>query len=726
MLARHRWITVAIAIAIAGVLVSASLAWLQRSIIDLQRQQSINEEVRRTWDAVRFEIGRAEELQDSVVAFFEAVDSVEREQFEAYAASLPPVNFQAVSFAAFVPAAGREAFERGVGAGAEPARRIWELDSGGRPIPASGREAYLPVTYVYPEASNEGELGFDLLSEPHRRRALLEAIRTGKTVRTDPIRLVQAPEQWAFLLFKPVYTRNRQTAPLDVSPPRPVGVVSVVYAFGALLEAAIRHEEIRAQRIALFDSAEPSFPVYLHYPGATARERRDLERPMSIVAALPGARSVSVVAMHHELSAVFFPDDGAASWWKEINATILATLLVGLLLTAALVWHHDRDYRMALRLKRATDEGRLLKEEAEKASSAKSRVLAAASHDLRQPIQAAALFIDGLKHSQLDPRQQRAVDYLDQSVRSVRDLLDDLLDLAKLDAGAVAPRLTSFEIGKLFERIEAEFATQALAKGLRVRFRHPQPDILVCGDFHLVVTILRNLVSNAVRYTRRGGLLVGARRRAGEAVLQVWDTGIGIHDDHLGFIYDDFYQVDNPQRDRSKGIGLGLPIARRAADVLGCRLSCRSRVGRGTLFEFVLPFAREAIEEPPLLAARALPAPVGRRFVVIEDDPLVAESLVMSLEGDGHSVSLYGSAEEALADEGVAGADGYVSDYWLPGEMDGIAFLDAVRARAGRDIRGILVTGDTSSECVERAGRAGWRVLFKPVDRSALLECLLA
>lgn len=724
MLARHRWITVAIAL--SGTLVSLSLAWLQRNIIDLQREQAVTEEIRSTWDAVRFEIERAEDLQDTVAAFFGAAGHVERERFEAFAASLPPVNFQAISYAAYVPAAEREAFERGAGSDTDPASRIWELDSEGRPSTAAERETYLPVTYLFPAPGNERALGFDLRSEPRRRRALLEAIRTGKTVRTDPIRLVHAPDHWAFVVFKPVYARNEHIGVLDARSPRPVGIVSTVYKFGSLLEAAVRHRETSNLQIALFDSAEPTSPVFVHNPAASTRHKRDLERPMKFVASLPGARSISVVAMQHELSAVFFSDDSAATWWKEINATIFATLLVGLLLTAGLVWHHDRDYRMAVRLRKATEEGRLLKEEAEKASTAKSRVLAAASHDLRQPIQAAALFIDNLKHSRLDAKQQRTVDYLDQSVRSVRDLLDDLLDLAKLDAGAVAPRLTTFEVGNLFAGIEAEFATQALAKGLRVVFHYPKPEILVRSDFHLAVTILRNLVSNAVRYTRRGGILVGARRRAGEVVLQVWDTGIGIGEDHLGFIYEDFYQVDNPQRDRSKGVGLGLPIARGAADALGSRLDCRSHFGRGTLFEFALPFGFEAIEEQAPVASPMHAAPAGKRVVVVEDDPLVAEALVLSLEEGGNSVSLYGSAEQALADPDIGGADGYVSDYWLPGAMDGIEFLDAVRARAGREILGILVTGDTSADFIERAGRAGWRVLFKPVDRSPLLEALQA
>jgi len=354
----------------------------------------------------------------------------------------------------------------------------------------------------------------------------------------------------------------------------------------------------------------------------------------------------------------------------------------------------------------------------------KTRFLAAASHDLRQPIQAATLLIDHLKHSRLDDGQRRSVDYLDLSVRSVRELLDALLDVSRLDAGAVSPRLATFGVGRLCESIEAEFTTQALAKGLRLRCRFPRPDITVTSDYQLVTTILRNLVSNAVRYTERGGILIGARRRGGEAVLQVWDSGIGIHERDLGYIYEEFFQVGNPQRDRSKGFGLGLAIARRLADLLGCRLTCRSRFGRGTLFELALPRAGEGGEAPAPQVSPARQLPAGKRFVIVEDDPLVAESMARLLEAGGNRVSIYASAEQALADEGIAGADRYISDHWLPGAMDGIEFLDAIRARAGHDVSGILVTGDTSPEFIERARRSGWPVLFKPVDPALLLDAL--
>lgn len=713
-----------LAIALSGTLASAGLAWLQLEIVGLQRELAIGEEIRSTWDAVHSEFKRAEDAQNVLAAFFDAPDGARHGQFESFAASLPPANFQAISFATYVSAAERESFERGLAPGGKPGLRIWELGAGGLPSAAAEREAYLPVTHLHPADGNQRALGFDLLSESRRRQALLEAIRTGKTVRTDPIRLVQAPEQWAFLVFKPVYRGDARVAGFGGKPPRPAGVVSAVYQFGPVLEAAIRGRAIAGWQIALFDSAEPSFPVYVHRPGAGEPEGPDLDRPLDVVASLPGARLASMVDMNHELTAVFFGRDDAATWWREINATILATLLTGLLLTTGLAWHDDRAHRSRARLRKATEEGRALQEAADRATSAQSRVLAAASHDLRQPVQAAALFVDSLKHSPLDQRQRQTVGQLDQCIGSVRALLDGLLDLSKLDAGQISPRIETFGLRQTFAAIETEFAPQALAKGLRIKVRSPWPDILVRSDPNLVLTILRNLVSNAVAYTRRGGVLVGTRRHRERVAIQVWDTGIGIDEDQLHRIFEEFYQVENPQRDRGKGFGLGLAIARRAADLLECRLTCVSRPGRGTLFEFDLPYSRNGIVEAADVSPVAADSLSGRHFVVVEDDPLVAESLAEWLEEGGGFVSRYASAEEALADEDAAGADCYISDYRLPGATDGIEFLDTMRERAGHAIVGVLLTGDTSPAFIERAGRSGWRVLFKPIDPTLLPKAL--
>lgn len=220
---------------------------------------------------------------------------------------------------------------------------------------------------------------------------------------------------------------------------------------------------------------------------------------------------------------------------------------------------------------------------------AKTRFITAASHDLRQPIQAATLFIDSLKHSRVDEQQRKTLDQLDRSVKSLGELLDGLLDISKLDANAIQPKCIKVGVHALLARLEAEFSSQALAKGLRLRVHYPRPDIELYTDPQLLMTLLRNLLSNAVKYTHHGGILLGARRREGRVALQVWDTGIGMQADQLERIFEEFYQIDNPQRDRSNGFGIGLAIARRTAELLGYPLKCVSQPGRGTRFELLPP-----------------------------------------------------------------------------------------------------------------------------------------
>jgi len=380
-----------------------------------------------------------------------------------------------------------------------------------------------------------------------------------------------------------------------------------------------------------------------------------------------------------------------------------------------------RDYATLLETEVA-QRTRQLKEE----SRAKTRFLAAASHDLRQPIQAATLFVDHLKHAALPAGAQQAIRGLDLSLQSVGGLLESLLDISKLDAGAVAPQVTDFPIRRVFETLAVEFAAAAEAKGLRWHVHAGDAGWWVRSDQQLVTTVLRNLVANAVAYTPRGGIVLAARRRGDRLLLQVWDTGIGIAKDQLDRVFEEFYQVDNPQRDRSLGFGLGLAIVRRAADLLGAPVRCVSRLGRGTRFEWSLPLV-----QPPEAAAPTTPAtaaasdqPSRPRVLLLEDDPLVGESLKAWLETQGCRVWWFRAVEPALASLSACQADLYLSDCRLPGAIDGMGFLHEVQDRLGRPVRAVLITGDTSPHFIERAQRSGWQVLFKPVGPEQLAAVL--
>ena len=252
---------------------------------------------------------------------------------------------------------------------------------------------------------------------------------------------------------------------------------------------------------------------------------------------------------------------------------------------------------------RKRQEGQLLaaKEAAEAASLAKTRFLAAASHDLWQPIQAINLFHDALKKSGLNEKQEHLSGKLAESVRLLRDILNALIEITRLDSGTVRIEQRRVTTEELFYWIDSVFSPLALAKNLRFKLHFPVGGLAVFTDVALLRSMLSNLVSNAIRYTENGGVLVGLRRRGDRALVQVWDTGIGIAKEDMDNIFEEYYQVGNPERDVSKGLGLGLSIVRRLADLLQFELSFASRVGSGTVFQFYLPLAPSLSSEPAVV-----------------------------------------------------------------------------------------------------------------------------
>ena len=235
------------------------------------------------------------------------------------------------------------------------------------------------------------------------------------------------------------------------------------------------------------------------------------------------------------------------------------------------------------------------RDEAEQANRAKSRFLAAASHDLRQPILAIDLFQAALGKTELSHEQKQIADYLSQSAESLSGILTELLEISRFDAGAVQSCPAPVPAAEIFHRIDTEFSPLARVKGLRFKFFFPQKAIVLFTDQKMLLNLLRNLIDNAFKYIETGGVLVALRSRGDRALIQVWDTGIGIAPEHIEAIFDEYFQIGNPQRDRAKGLGLGLSIVRRLAKALGCQVSCRSRPGKGSVFEFHLPLVDETI-----------------------------------------------------------------------------------------------------------------------------------
>ena len=363
---------------------------------------------------------------------------------------------------------------------------------------------------------------------------------------------------------------------------------------------------------------------------------------------------------------------------------------------------------------------------------AKTRFLAAAGHDLRQPLTAANLFIDALKFTALTPDQGQIVLRLDQAMANFNELLDALLNVSRLDAGAVKPEFTEIPLGVIFNWIEDSFAPLASQKQIRFKLYFPLGRTLILRtDIGLLKSVLSNLISNAIKYTLHGSILVSARPRDGKVLFQIWDTGIGIADDQIEKIFDEFYQVKNPQRDRASGLGLGLAIVKRALALLDGDVTCRSRFGYGSVFGFHLPVVSTANERVPnsgasetveFAASRSFVR--GKYFVVVEDDLLVADALRKTLEMMGGKVACFDNAEHALQHPNIGNADCYIVDYMLPGEVDGISFLLGLREQQHKPVCAVMMSGNTSSSFIRQSEQFDWPVLHKPVNISQLIARL--
>ena len=360
------------------------------------------------------------------------------------------------------------------------------------------------------------------------------------------------------------------------------------------------------------------------------------------------------------------------------------------------------------------------------ANLAKSRFLAAASHDLRQPLHALGLFVAQLRGN-AEPRENGAIiARIEAAVTAMNELFGALLDISKLDAEVLKPRLAAFPVQSLFQRLETTFGEAAREKALRLRV---MPSAAwVCSDAILLERIMLNLVANAVRYTQTGGVVLGARRRGDMLRLELWDSGPGIPEDQLRNIFAEFYQVAGAQRNDGGGLGLGLAIVERLCGLLDHRIEVRSRVGRGSRFSILVPLAAARPQfVQPEAAVRLIEDPCkGKLVVVLDDDPLVLEGMRGLLVGWGCravTADSDGAALTALARHAEL-PDLIISDYRLAAGKTGFAAVARLRGVLGADIPAFLISGDTAPERLREAAASGFRLLHKPVPPHALRAIL--
>ena len=361
------------------------------------------------------------------------------------------------------------------------------------------------------------------------------------------------------------------------------------------------------------------------------------------------------------------------------------------------------------------------------ASREKSQFLASASHDLRQPLHALSFFGATLERRMAGSVDQPLIYNMMRSIEALDKSFGAILDISKLDAGAVEPHVQSFPIRDLFRRLQMSFAGQAEEAGLQLRFRAGAK--IVTSDPQLLERILANLVQNGLRYSRPGaGVLVGARRRRGGVSLEVWDAGIGIAEAELPKVFDEFYQVANPERDRSKGLGMGLAIVKRLSELLGHELTVRSRPGAGSMFRVWVARAHAEQIDEFTVGAETLPGALDdpRTVLLLDDEEAIRTSVGKLLAEWGYDVVAVSTTADAVAAarrrEGLV--DVVISDLRLRDGEDGLRAIEQVRAVCGFDVPALLVTGDTAPEQVRRVHESGHIVLYKPVQPKDLLTVL--
>lgn len=354
------------------------------------------------------------------------------------------------------------------------------------------------------------------------------------------------------------------------------------------------------------------------------------------------------------------------------------------------------------------------KERAEIATAAKSRFLAAASHDLRQPSHALGLFLDALGAQQLSPPSRDLLANARESAQSMDDLLEAHLDLSRLNAGVLTPVRSSVSLKALFDTLLLEFGREASAKQIELRVR--SDDVWVDSDATMLTRILRNVLSNAIKHTRIGGVLLGLRGRGEQVWVEIYDTGAGISREDLARVFEEFYQVENPQRDSQDGLGLGLSIVSQLCLLLGHEMQLESKFGRGTLFRLLLPKAEPQVSEDTV-SAPFVEDLAGARILVIDDEASVREAMSAMLESWSCEVLLAESREDALRQLRGGGQrlDLVVADYRLRENETGSQAVEAVRSLVQEQVPAIIVTGDTAPDRLREAKESGHHLLHKPV-----------
>ncbi|WP_431862306.1 CHASE domain-containing protein [Azospirillum sp.] len=568
-----------------GLTLTALAAWLLHQQANRQADARFRAQARDLAAAIVERMDNYEQILRGGVALMDAGGAlVTRATWRAYVASLRVEErypgIQGIGFAERVAPDEIAAHEITVRAEGFPDYRVQ---------PDTPRDAYFPIVYLEPfSGRNLRAFGYDMFSDPVRRTAMERARDTGQTAASGRVRLVQetgVDEQAGFLIYLPVYDR---ALPLDSVGDRRRAIRGFVYSpfrMSDLMDPLMTGQRQEYLDVRIHDGATAD-PATLLYDAPT--EAAGTRQLVTAVEIFGRSWTVDVRAT---------PGFEASVDRRAPVAVLVAGLLISVLLVAvtrSLLAERGR----AAELRRSYDAAARARAEAEHANAAKSRFLAAASHDLRQPMQTLGIYLHLISEHAAATSMRRLVDGARDGFDAAQRMLTALMDIAALETGAAKPVLRPIDLDAFLGRIARELHVEAEAKGLELRVHLDR--LSIDTDPAMLERIVRNLLHNALKYTESGCILLACRPRQGGAVIKVQDTGPGIPRERLHLIFEDFYQVDNPERDRSKGLGLGLATVARLTRLLGYRIGVRSRPGRGAVFSVEIPAAsRTAAEAMP-------------------------------------------------------------------------------------------------------------------------------
>ena len=355
--------------------------------------------------------------------------------------------------------------------------------------------------------------------------------------------------------------------------------------------------------------------------------------------------------------------------------------------------------------------------DAERANKAKSLFLASASHDLRQPLNAMQMYIAALQSKVKDKEILRIIEDINSVSISTARLLNALLDVSELEAGAIKPRFESFSVNNMLISIFQSFLPLAKDKGLN--FRVVPSSLYVRSDPALLERILGNFMSNAIRYTNKGSVLIGCRKRGDKVVIEVWDTGCGISDDQMSLIYEDFYQIENKERDRGKGLGLGLALAKRLSESLEHKIVSKSTFGSGSCFSVLVNIGEKTVDENQDESFMNIMNLSGANILLVEDDMDVLKATKQLLESWGCKVKTARNKDEVMnliKENPYDNPDIILADNRLPGDASGIDITYLIQEKLQVSIPCVIMTGDVERNHVQSIIDQGFPVLLKPIQ----------